>query len=167
MENLSKEQVFRDYHDRIQNYLYGKVSDKYLAEDLASAVFIKIYDKLDSFDENKASLSTWIYTIANNTLIDYFRGRKVHEDVDDEAISGQISSTEEIDEELLNEEMLEELANALEKLAEREREIIILKYYSNLTLKDIAVKMNMSYANVKIVHGKALMKLKGILAEVM
>ncbi|MCQ2477227.1 MAG: hypothetical protein MJ125_05255 [Clostridia bacterium] len=38
---------------------------------------MKIYEKTDSFDESKASLSTWIYTVARNTLTDYYRMRVV------------------------------------------------------------------------------------------
>ena len=59
-----------------------------------------------------------------------------------------------------DEETLNELASALEKLPERERDLIILHYYHNRQLKEIAVKMHMSYSNCKLVHNKALMKLR-------
>lgn len=155
---MTSEEIYRNYHDKVKNMIYGKTGDSYLAEDIASIVFLKICEKLDSFDESKASVSTWVYTIANNTLIDYFRTRKVTEEVPEE-----ISDLNEIDENLLHEEQLQELADALKKLPERERDILILRYYHNVTLKDIALKMGMSYANVKIVHGKALMKLRGMI----
>lgn len=153
---MTQEEVFKEYHKRIVNYIYGKVSDYDLAEDLASTVFVKMCNKFDDFDENKASITTWIFTIANNTVIDYYRTRKVHEDIED----NDVSSDGEIDEELLEEEKLEELADALSKIPERERDLIVLHYYKNLTLKDVAIKMGMSYANVKIVHNKALMHLR-------
>ena len=68
-----------------------------------------------------------------------------------------------IDEALLNEEALEDLANALERLTERERDIIILHYYSGKTLKNIAEKMNISYSYVKLLHGNALKALRVIM----
>ena len=69
--------------------------------------------------------------------------------------------SQELDADIIKAEMLDQLADALESLADRERDLIILHYYSNLTLKEIAVKMRMSYANVKIIHKKALSKMRG------
>lgn len=148
---MTEEEVFRQYHDKIESYIYRKVSDKYIAEDLTSVVFLKVCEKLFVYDESKASIATWIYTIANNTVIDYYRTHKVFDEVPDE-----IASTEEIDANIINEEMLSELAVALKQLPDRERDLLILRYYDNITLKDIAAKMGMSYANAKVVHAKAI-----------
>lgn len=148
---MTEEEVFKQYHDKIEYYIYGKVSDRYVAEDLTSIVFLKVCDKLSMYDESKASVATWIYTIANNTVIDYYRTNKTFDEIPEE-----IANANEIDEQIINEEMLSELARALKRLPERERDLLILRYYDNMTLKDIAVKMEMSYANAKIVHAKAI-----------
>lgn len=148
---MTQEEVFKQFHAKVENYIWGKVSDKYLAEDLASTVFLKIYQKLDEYDDSKASISTWIYTIANNTVIDYFRTRKVYEEVPE-----TIAAMTSIDDDIISEEMVAGLAKALKQLPERERDILVLRYYDNMTLKDIAVRMGMSYANAKVVQGKAI-----------
>lgn len=153
-DNLQQE-IYNQFHEKVQWFLLEKVGDKYLAEDICQDVFVKVMEKYDSFDESKASLSTWIFTIARNTLIDYYRGRKVFEEV-----SEDIEASFEIDEDICNNETLDELANALKKLEERERDIVILRYYSGLTLKDIAAKIGISYAYVKILHNKAIGELK-------
>ena len=155
---MTQEEIYLQYHDKIEFYIWGKVSDKYLAEDLTSVVFLKIYEKLANYDSSKASVSTWIYTIANNTVIDYFRTRKVSEELPEE-----IAQMSEIEDDYVKEEELTELAAALRKLPERERDLLILHYYDNLTLKEIALKMGMSYANVKIVHAKAISHLKELI----
>lgn len=155
---MTQEEVFIKYHDKIEKYIWSKVSDEYLAQDLTSVVFLKIYQKMENYDESKASISTWIYTIANNTVIDYYRTRKVSEEVPED-----IAAMEEIDEDILREESLAELASALKQLSERDRDIIVLHYCSNISLKDIAIKMRMSYANIKKVHAKALMRLKELI----
>ena len=98
---MTEEEIFIQYHDKIEYYIYRKVSDKYVAEDLTSVVFMKVYDKLSGYDSSKASVATWIYTIANNTVIDYYRTHKVHE-----VIPEEISSMDDIDENIINEEML-------------------------------------------------------------
>ena len=61
---------------------------------------------------------------------------------------------------ILEEETLEELASALEKLPPRERDLIVLHYYHNLQLKEIAQIMGMSYSNCKVIHSKALARLR-------
>lgn len=148
---MTQEEVFTLYHKKIENYIYGKVSDRYLAEDLTSVIFLKIYQKLDDYDESKASISTWIYTIANNTVIDYFRTRKVTEEIPED-----ITAMGEIDDELIKEDMLKELANALKKLPEKERDLLIFRYYDNMKLTEISEKMGISYAYAKVVHAKAI-----------
>ena len=61
--------------------------------------------------------------------------------------------------------MLEQLAEALESLDERSRDLIILHYYDGLTLKEIADRMQMSYPNAKVIHKKALRSLKAVLGD--
>lgn len=155
LTNEEKTRIYEQFSGKVKGYIYTQVNDSILAEDLCSDVFLKVYEKIDSYDDSKASLSTWIFTITRNTLIDYYRVRKVHEEVPEE-----LASEESIEDEVCNNEMLELLADALSKLEERERDIIILHYYKGITLKVIADKLNISYAYVKILHNKALGNLK-------
>ena len=154
------EQIYKDYHDKVLHFIYGKTSNYTLAEDLTSDVFLKVYSKLDTFDDTKASISTWIYRIAQNTLIDYFRTRKVYSEVPED-----ISEESEIDDELLANETLDALADALTELPERDRDLIILHYYHNLTLKEAAARLGMSYSNAKLVHNKSLVVLERLMSE--
>ena len=118
-------------------------------------MFLKVYEKLDSYDETKAALSTWIYTITRNTLVDYFRTRHSAQELPEE-----LAATEDVEDGLCREETLETLAAALETLDERERNIVIRRYYSGMTLKEIAAQMDISYAYVKLLHNKALSALR-------
>ncbi len=154
-DDAFKAKIYEDYYKKVYSYLLGQVNDSYLAEDLASDVFLKVYEKLDLYDETKASISTWIFTIARNKLTDYYRGRTVFGEIPETMADGS-----DIEEDMCNNEMLEILAGALEKLDERERDIIILHYYSGVTLKEIGQRLGISYAYVKILHNKALSSLK-------
>ena len=156
---LTYEQVYRDYDRKVMGYIRPRINNPSDAEELHSAVFMKVFEKFSSFDQTKASISTWIYTIARNTLIDFFRTRKVMDELGDEDIV-----EEDAFQGILEEETLDELAAALEKLPQRERDLIILHYYNNMQLKEIAVKMHMSYSNCKLIHNKALMKLRQYLS---
>ena len=153
-----QEELFLEYHDKVQHYIYTKVSNPTVAEDLTSTVFLKVYQKFDAFDETKSKISTWIYTIANNTVIDYYRTSHPAEEVPE-----TLQDASCVEDEVLGEIELEELACALERLPERERDLLILHYYKELTLKEVALRLGMSYANVKIVHNKALTQLQNIM----
>jgi len=63
-------------------------------------------------------------------------------------------------ERILREESLDALANALENLEERERDLVLLHYYKNKSLKEIAVIMGMSYSNTRVIHKKALGRMR-------
>lgn len=154
-ETVANDAIYREYHDKVARYIRGKIANFSDAEDLISVVFLKIYQKLEGFDETKSSLSTWIFTITRNTVTDYFRTKKVHCEFTED-----ITFDCDLENQLLTNEMLELLAATLEKLSERERYLIILHYYSGHTLVKIAEMMKMSYANIKIIHKKALACIK-------
>jgi len=156
---LTYEQVYRDYSKKVMGYIRPRINNPADAEDLHSAVFTKVYEKFSSFDQTKASISTWVYTIARNTLIDFFRTHRIYDELADEDMV-----EEDAFQGILTEETLDELAEALKKLPERERDIILLHYYYNKQLKEIALKLHMSYSNCKLVHNKALIKLRQYLS---
>ena len=153
--STNQDSLYLDYKDKITAYVRSRIENKYDVEDIVSTVFLKIYQKIDSFDESKASLSTWIYTITRNTVIDYFREIKTHIEFLDEIEADTLS-----DDSLVDNELLEDLADALETLSERERDLIILHYYKGYTLKRISEMMDMSYINAKLIHTKALSMLR-------
>ena len=61
-------QIYEEFQPKVRAYVRGKIHDPHDAEDLVSAVFMKVVQKLDSYDPAKASVSTWVYTIARNRL---------------------------------------------------------------------------------------------------
>ena len=158
MTMIDKEKIYRDYHGKVFGYIRSKINSVQDAEDITADVFVKAFEKLDSFDESKASLSTWIYTITRNTLTDYFRTRKVFAEIPE-----TLEDDSSVENDVCNAEILERLANALDTLDERERDIIILRFYSGKTLKEITAQMGISYAYGKVLQNKALEKLRNFL----
>ena len=146
------EQIYLQYHDKVRAYVRGKIQDPHDVEDLVSAVFMKIVQKLDSYDPAKASVSTWVYTITRHTVTDHFRTRRTLMALED-------YMADEAPEEL-NDGVLDSLADALLALKEKERSLIVLHYYTGHTLKEVAEMMGMSYINAKVVHKKALDSLR-------
>lgn len=150
-----QERIYIEFKDRVARYVRGKVGNEHDSEDVVSDVFVKVFNGLSDFDENKASLSTWIFTITRNAVIDYFRASKRLCELPEE-----LCSEDDTERNMINTEMLERLASALGRLSERERDIIVLHYYSGRTLKDIAQIMSISYSYTKLLHGGALKALR-------
>lgn len=157
MTELMKEQLYRDYYPKVFGYVRSHVQND-SAEDITSDIFLKIYERLDSFDESKSSLSTWIFTVTRNTLIDCYRTRRVFSEIPE-----TLETEDDIEDEMCNAEMLSALTNALSQMEERERDVIILRYYDGKTLREIAEQMGISYAYVKVIQNKAFAFLKNFL----
>lgn len=146
---LSSEEIYTEYRTKVFSYIRSRITNYYDAEDLCEDVFVKIYQKLDSFDDKKASLSTWIYNITKNTVIDFYRSHKNELELKEEMFI--VEEDEEIDE-----DMLEQLSKALNDLDEELKDIIVLRYYHGYNLTEIAQKMNLSYGVTKLRHKEAL-----------
>lgn len=154
-----KEALYTEYRDKVNRYVFCKLRNKNDAEDLVSEIFLKVYENLDTFDASLASVSTWIYTITRNAVTDYFRANRTYSELPEELSDGGGADCV-----VLQKESLAALGKALSMLDERCRALVILKYYRRMSLKDIASRMGISYAYVKILHKSALNKLKNHLS---
>ena len=157
---LDIEQIYTEYYGKVMGYIRARVRGKADAEDLCAEVFEKIQRKLGDYDQTKAGVSTWIFTITRNTVIDSFRRKRPSEELDE-----NISDDTEVDEELLQTESLSELAAALRSLPQQLTDIIVLRYYDGKPLTEIAEIMGLSYGAVKLRHQNALALLREKLGQ--
>ncbi len=149
------ESIYREYHDKVLYYIKGKVNNPEDAEDICADVFLKIQKRIGEYDEKKAAVSTWIYTIARNAVIDHYRCNHIGEELSEELVSN-----DDVDEEILKKETLSELADAISSLSQEEKTVIILHYYEDMSLKDIEKRTGMSYGQVKLRHNSALKQME-------
>ena len=150
---LQQEAVYAAYCEKVRRYISGKLTDQAEAEDLTSEVFLKIYEKIDTFDSSLASVSTWVYTIARNTFIDFTRRRR------DDTISieraGETMGTLPAPDSPTPEEHMITHQNAaqfelfLSKMAPRYRELIELRFFREFSYKEIADQLNLPIGTVK------------------
>ena len=73
--------LYEQYMPKVYRYISFRIRDENMAQDLTSIVFEKALTKFNAFNPQKGSFSTWIFTIARNTVIDHYRVYKKHEDV--------------------------------------------------------------------------------------
>ena len=153
--------IYAKYRDKVFGFVRSKIYNQTEVEDIVQTVFLKVYSNLDKYDETKASLSTWIYTITRNTIYDYLKEKRDHPVL--ELFENTVDSEEEPDDSILNNETLEELACALEKLPQNQRDIIILIYYKNLDRRKLAQMFAMTYGQLRYLHDKAIKRLGELL----
>ena len=152
--------IYREYSGKVMGYIMARVQRREEAEDLCADVFEKVFRKLEAYDESKAAVGTWIYTITRNTVIDHFRKTRPTAELDE-----NLPMDGEVDESLLKDETLAELAGAVEKLPPDLQNIIVLLYYERIPLIEISKLVHFSYRTVKLKHQKALNLLRESLKE--
>ena len=158
-------QTFADLYEtnlpRVYRYIYYRVRDVTLAEDLTAAVFEKAFTKLDRYSADKASFFTWLAAIARNTIVDYFRkaGRETA------VLPNPSSEVNSAVDEIIKKEDRERLLLYVSELTETEQEIISLKFGSGLTNREIAKLHHLLESNVGTIVYRAIQKIRAKFGE--
>lgn len=155
MEQQEKERIYKENNKKIVYYLMGKGLSAEDAEDVCALVFVKFYKSIDRYDSSKSAIATWLYRITQNALIDFFRTKKVHSELDE-----SLAYDDKTIDALLTKETLEALGQAMMRLDDRSNALVTLVYYDNKKIKEAAKILNMGYSNAKVVLKKALATLK-------
>lgn len=143
------EVLTRKYYQQIYAFVYRKVGNKELAYDLTQEIFIKMMQKLSLY-KNTGSFKSWLYTLAVNHCRDYWRSKqhkeKEKETILDDAIENDKSNVPYIFE---KKETRAQVKHAILQLPEMQREAIILRYYHDSTMKEIAEMTDANISTVK------------------
>lgn len=148
-------QAFEVLYDRyakiLTNYFYKMLwKDKEKAEDFMQDFFVKIVRKPESFDPNR-SFKTWMYSVANNMCKNEYRKQETRKGTKndlDEAVYAQDINNDVFKEVYLN-QFKHELHQQLDQLDELKKQTFLLRYYEDLSLKEISKIMECSEGTVK------------------
>ena len=154
-------ELYDEFLPKVFRYVRYRVNDLQVAEDLTSEVFEKALTSFSKFSREKASFSTWVFTIARNSVIDHYRvrGRRQTVSLDEAAI--EVPSSELRPEEAVEkQEERERLRACLSELSREEQEIVSLKFGSGLNNRQIARTTGLSESNVGTKLYRAVRKLR-------
>jgi len=153
------EAISRLYNENIKyiyRFVYYKTNHKEIAEDITSEVFVRAFEKIEDF-KGKSSFKTWLYTIAKNLVIEWYRHKEKTTPLVYEPENKNESGDEENEESATKEEKL--LGSILEKIKnERYRKVLELRYLMNYSIKETAVELEISEGNAKVIQNRALKK---------
>jgi RNA polymerase sigma-70 factor (ECF subfamily) len=156
---------YEQFMPKVYRYISFRITDENTAQDLTSVVFEKALTKFDGFNPQKASFSTWIFTIARNTVIDHYRVYKKHEDV---VTNIEIKTTAQYpspEDEAIKAENTKRLRNFLSRLNKREQEAIILKYSNGMSNREIGEVLHLTESNVGSILCRSIRKLRDNFVE--
>jgi len=159
------EQLYEANFDRIYRYLLLKVRNRADAEDMTQQVFLKALESIGSFRWRGVPFSAWLFRIARNQAVDYFRkkGKQMTLPLDE----ARSVTTADFDPVALAEQKLriEQLAMACQSLSEAQREVISLRFAGGLSVAETAKAMGKSEGAVKVSQHDAIVKLRLILSS--
>ncbi|SCZ80074.1 RNA polymerase sigma factor SigZ [Acidaminobacter hydrogenoformans] len=156
--------LWETLHEPLEKFIARRVSNPHDAEDLLQEVFVKISLRLDTL-QDQDKLHSWIYQIARNVIIDYYRSGKTFEALPEDLVEG-IGGVAEPSAEVLvvggnaNAEMANCLTGMIQRLPEKYREAIMLTEYENLTQTALAARLGLSVSGAKsrVQRGRKLLK---------
>lgn len=157
-------EIIKRYEKRILAFIVHMLSSTHLdhmAEDLCQETFYKAYRSLQSFRDAEASFSTWLYTIARNTVLSELRKSRNSEVYIEDSKVDPITSFDRLPEvELLRTERERLVRLAIESLPDKQRQAIILREYEDRDYKEIADKLDSTVSSVKSLLFRARSSIK-------
>lgn len=146
-------ELMRRYQRKILAFIYHMLKSaqlELLAEDICSETFYKAFRSLHSFREVDASFSTWLYTIARNTVLSELRKqRSSNIPLEDSGFVPVASSEAAPEQAILRNEKVGMVREAINNLPEKQRSALILREYEQLDYQEIANILGQSVSAVK------------------
>ena len=152
--------LYLRYFDAIYRYIFFRVSQNHEeAEDITEIVFFKAWEKFATFDEQAAGFRAWIYTIARNQVIDYYKKEKKQTKL----LENHIDDRENPEEKILREHEFEIVLAAVRKLPKDQAEVISLKFIEEMSNKEMSRILGKKENAIRALQFRALKKLQKIL----
>ncbi|MCR5833939.1 MAG: sigma-70 family RNA polymerase sigma factor [Selenomonadaceae bacterium] len=165
-DEFAFEELYEYFFPRVYNFIYARLKNVADADDVTSTVFLKMNENLERYDPSKAAFSTWLFRIATNGIIDHTRHADRNNETEwEEFFDPAAPSYEEPEAKMMTGETNRELLLALDKLNERERRIIELKFWGDMDTRGIAETLDMTETNVRVTLHRATGKLKKFLGD--
>ncbi len=151
--------LYSHYLPPIYRFIYLKTSSKHEAEDLTHEVFLSAWRTMPAYKYRGLPFSSWLYQIARNRVIDYFRTKKANFSIDEvvDRLETETVSTDDLLDTALD---MDKIKNAIGRLGEDQQTILILRFVEDLDPREIADIMGKSEGAVRLMQHRALIQLK-------
>ncbi len=154
--------IYNLFYPRIFRYCHFNTKKEDLAHDFCQETFLRAWKNLTSFSHKKGgSFQAYLFKIARNLIIDHSRKKK---EVPIEK-AAEVQSEEDLEGGLDEKQNQIKVQNALEKLSDLERQVIILRYFEEMTTYEVAKAVGIREGALRVRLHRILKKLKGIIEK--
>ena len=156
-------ELYEAYFDKIYRYIVLKIEDRTEAEDMTQQVFLKALKSMPDYKWREVPFSAWLYRIAHNQTVDYFRksSRQRSCELTEEITPSDPRENPEREAELKI--SIEQLVAATKMLTKSQREVISLRFTSDLPITEVARIMGKSEGAVKALQHSAVAALRKLM----
>ncbi len=161
-DQVALTQLYEENFDKIYRYIVLKIGDRTEAEDMTQQVFLNALKSISSYKFKGMPFSSWLYRIAHNQIVDYFRkkSRRVTVPLDESIAAGEDDPGKVAETKL----EIEELAQAAKKLTAAQQEVISLRFTGDMPVAEVARVMGRSVGAVKALQHSAIVTLRRVLS---
>lgn len=160
-DEVAFSQLYKNYLTPLYRYLFVRVKDNALAEDLTQVVFLRAFEHRGALRKEAAKPLAYLYTIARNVLIDYWKKKKEIQQSDAADIFEKTPDITSGPKEMVeHQDLAADIITGLAKLTEDQREAVSLKYLHDFSISEIAKQMDRSEESVRQLQCRGLKALR-------
>ncbi len=156
-------ELYDRYEARIYSYIYRRTGNETLAEDLTAQVFLKMLEAIRSDKAWHSSFSGWLYRIAHNAVIDYYRLRDRQQQV---SLEDTLTATASDHNPVVMAEVsldAERLRSAISRLTDEQAEVITLRFLEGYNISEVADMLDKTEGSIKALQYRAVTTLRQLL----
>jgi RNA polymerase sigma-70 factor (ECF subfamily) len=154
--------LYEQYLNQIFRYIYYRIGDQGLAEDFTEAVFLRVWESLSRFDISKISFKGWLFRVAHNLLVDYYRTRKKQQSLNEYIELPDPRQSPE--DQVITSEREALVLSALKSLKQEYQDVLTLRFINNLSHAETAKALDRNVGAVRVLQYRALQALEKELA---
>jgi len=156
-------ELYDRYGPRIYSYIYYRLGDTSLAEDLTAQVFLRMLEAIRASRPWRDSFSGWLYRIAHNLIVDHFR-RQAQEGcmpLEEQLVAAEDNTAEAVEKRLTR----RQLRAAINRLSEDQAQVVVLRFVEGLSSAEIARIMGKSEGAIRALQYRAIVNLRRFMEE--
>src|SRR5258708_3815974 len=156
--------LYLHYLDSMYRYIFFRVNQQQeIAEDLTQTVFTKAWQHIATFHPKKGNFRAWLYKIAHNTIVDYYKTQKVHSHIVEEIVSDE--TVADIEKKIDHEQTMTTVLEAMNLLSDEQKIVISLKFIEGFSNGEIADITDKNEDAVRAIQYRGLQTLRKVLQK--
>jgi RNA polymerase sigma-70 factor (ECF subfamily) len=150
--------IYEDNFSRVYNYVYFRVRNHDLAQDLTADTFVRAFKYYEGYDKAKAGEYTWLCAIARNVVIRHFKTHKEMSDIDDFALT--LAGASDTEGEAIDHSLRSLIMDEVRQLPIKKRQLIEMKYFMQMKNTEIASVLEISADLVGVMLHRTINELR-------